>query len=49
MSPAPRMRLNDLHELLGPKVEGLIADFQGRGVIFALLAPVQAAVREFAA
>jgi len=39
---------NDLDEFLQPKVEGILSDIQDRGAIFAALAPVQAALRDFA-
>jgi phenylalanine ammonia-lyase len=46
--PARPLHWNDLDEFLQPKVEGLLADIQARGAVFAALAPVQAAMRDFA-
>jgi phenylalanine ammonia-lyase len=39
---------NDLDEFLQPKVEGILADIQGRGAILAATAPTSGALRAFA-
>jgi phenylalanine ammonia-lyase len=38
---------NDLDEFLQPKVEGLLADIQARGAIFAAMGPTREALRAF--
>jgi phenylalanine ammonia-lyase len=46
--PVRPLHWNDLDEFLQPKVEGILADIQGRGAIFGALTPVREALRTFA-